>query len=187
MVLDPNQEEPAKEGADEAGTKWWVDVTERVQAKRPAGPAGMSFFTVAHDFEQEKAKERLTDINPKILAAANPPQGGWAYISLAETTYPEKERERLMGLVALPSYARGVFVDCGRSVRMLVTGTPQGERLLDLTLSDAPSFDCWIHNDWVREQLFDDVESAVLAFRGLVVQYLSPKSIALYDSIQARV
>jgi len=168
--------------------RWWVDLggTEKVKVRRPAGPAGSQFFEVAHDFEQERARERLTDNNLKLLHAANPPEAGWGYVQLAETSYPERELERIKRLVALPQYARGVIVDCGRSVRLLVTGTPVGERLLELALGEAPSFDCWVHHEWVREAVFDDGDKALRALRGFVVEYLSPAGIAHAESVAAR-
>ena len=168
--------------------RWWVDLggTEKVKVRRPAGPAGSQFFEVAHDFEQERARERLTDNNLKLLHAANPPEGGWGYVQLAETSYPERELERIKRLVTLPQYARGLIVDCGRSVRLLVTGTPLGERLLELALGEAPSFDCWVHHEWVREVVFDDGDKALRALRGFVVEFLSPEGIAHAESIAAR-
>jgi hypothetical protein len=168
--------------------RWWVDLggTEKVKIKRPPGPAGSKFFQVAHDFEQERARERLTDNNLKILNAANPPQAGWGYVQLAETKYPDRELDRIKKLVALPEYGRGVIVDCGRSVRILVTGTPVGERLLELALGEVPSFDCWVHNEWVREALFDDAEKALRALRHFIRDYLSPEGIAQSEAIAAR-
>jgi hypothetical protein len=182
----------AKKSEESAGptvsNRWWVDLggSEKVKSKRPPGPAGSQFFQVAHDFEQERARERLTDNNLKLLHAADPPEGGWGYARLAETTYPERELERIKNLVGLPAYARGVIVDCGRSVRLLVTGTPVGERLLELTLGEAPSFDCWVHNEWVREALFEDADKAIRALRGFIREYLSPDGIARAEAIAAR-
>jgi hypothetical protein len=168
--------------------RWWVDLggTEKVKAKRPPGPAGSKFFQIALDFEQERARERLTDNNLKVLAAADPPKGAWSYVLFGETAYPERELERIKRLVGLPRYARGVIVDCGRSVRLLVTGTPVGERLLDLTLGEAPSLDCWINQEWVRETVFDEADQALRAFRRVVQEYLSPESIMQYEAIRPR-
>jgi hypothetical protein len=168
--------------------RWWVDLggTEKVKVKRAPGPAGSQFFQVAHDFEQGRAVERLTDNNLKLLATVEAPEGGWGYVRLAETTYPERELERIKRLVALPAYARGVIVDCGRSVRLLITGTPVGERLLELALGETPSFDCWVHNEWVREALFDDAEKALKALQRFIRQYLSPEGIAESEAIAAR-
>ena len=168
--------------------RWWVDLggTEKLKVKRAPGPAGSQFFQVAHDFEQERARERLTDNNLKLLVAADPPDGAWAYIRLADTTYPERELQRIKQLVNLPPYARALIVDCGRSVRILVTGTPIGERLLELTLGEAPSFDCWVHNEWVREALFEDADRAIKALQRFILEYLSPEGIARAEAIAAR-
>ncbi|HVO25336.1 MAG TPA: hypothetical protein VMW56_17075 [Candidatus Margulisiibacteriota bacterium] len=168
--------------------RWWVDLggTEKVKVRRPSGPAGSQFFQVAHDFEQERARERLTDNNLRLLRAADPPEGGWGYVRLAETSYPERELERVKRLVALPAYARAVIVDCGRSVRLLITATPPGERLLELALGEAPSFDCWVHHEWVREAVFEDADKALRALREFIREYLSPEGIAHAESIAAR-
>jgi len=186
MAKRPSEEKPAQEPT--VANRWWVDLggTEKVKVKRPAGPAGSKFFQVAHDFEQERARERLTDNNLKVLTTADPPRGGWGYVQLAETAYPHRELERIKQLVALPAYARGVIIDCGRSIRLLVTATPPGERLLELALGEAPSFDCWVYHEWVREALFDDADKALRAFRGFIEQYLSPDGIARYEEIAAR-
>jgi hypothetical protein len=168
--------------------RWWVDLgsAEKVQVKRPPGPAGSQLFQVGSDFVQDTARERLTDHNLKLLQAADPPDGGWAYVRLAETAYPERELDRIKKLVPLPPYARGVIVDCGRSLRLLVTGTPVGERTLELTLGDSPSFDCWVRNDWVREALFDDADKALKALQRFIRSYLSPEGIAHAEAISAR-
>jgi len=168
--------------------RWWVDLggTEKVKVKRASGPAGSQFFAVAHDFEQERARERLTDNNLKILTAADPPEGGWGYVRLAETAYPERELERIKKLMPLPPYARAVIVDCGRSIRILVTGTPPGERLLELALGETPSFDCWVRNEWVHEALFDDADKALRALQRFIREYLSPEGIARSEAIAAR-
>jgi hypothetical protein len=169
-------------------TKWWVDTggNEKVRNKRPPGPAGMSFFQVGHDFEQERARDRLTDNNLKILMSVNPPEAEWSYLQFAETTFPKRELDRVKKLVELPRYGRGIIIDCGRSIRLLVTATPVGARILELTLGEAPSFDCWINQEWVREEVFDDGEKAIRAFRRFIYDYLAPESIVRYESIAAR-
>lgn len=168
--------------------RWWVETSPKQRPKPPPaqGPAGSGFFTVAHDFEQDRARERLTDNNLKLLQLANPPEGAWGYVQLAETTYPKRELDRVKQLINLPPYARGAIMDSGRTIRLLVTGTPIGERILELALGEAPSFDCWIDGEWVREALFDDVNAAVKAFRRFLVQYLSPEGIAHHRAIAAQ-
>jgi hypothetical protein len=185
----------AKKASDEKSghgptvtNRWWVDLggVEKARPKRPPGPAGSQLFQVGNDFEQEKAKDRLTDHNVKLLTMADPPEGGWGYVRLAETAYPERELERVKRLVTLPPYARGVIIDCGRSVRILVTGTPVGERVLELALGEAPSFDCWVCNEWVREALFEDADKALKALQRYMREYLSPEGIARAEAIAAR-
>ncbi len=173
---------------ESASSKWWVDTggNEKRCNKRPAGPAGMGFFQVAHDFEQETARDRLTDNNLKVLIDADPREGEWSYLRLPETAFPKRELERVKNLVGLPRYARGVLIDCGRSLRLLVTGTPIGERVLELTLGEAPSFDCWVNGEWVREAVFEDADAAIRSFRRFIQRYLSPEAIARDEMVTAR-
>lgn len=167
--------------------RWWVDTGDkRREPARPGGPAGTSFYRSAIGFEQETARSRLTDLNMKLLVEANPPEGGWGYVRLAETTFPEKKLERIKQRVALPPYARGVVVDCGKTIRLLITGTPIGERILDLTLSYAPSFDCWIADEWVRERVFQTSDQAIAALPALIEEFLSPQGIAHWESLRVQ-
>jgi hypothetical protein len=189
-------DEPGEPGGAPPAVKdrWWVETAdkrrerrERAAAAPPPTPVGSKFYRSGIGFNQETARSRLTDLNLKLLMQANPPDGGWGYVQLAETTFPERERERIKEQVALPGYARAVLVDCGRSVRILLTGTPLGRRILDLTLGDNPSFDCWIDGEWVREQLFRDSRSALGALRRYIPQYLSPDGIATWEALRAQV
>ena len=172
--------------------RWWVETGDKKKERpapvvTPAAPVGSKFYRSGIGFDQETARSRLTDLNLKLLQQANPPEGGWGYVQLAETTFPERERERIKEQVALPAYARAVLVDCGRSVRVLVTATPVGQRILDLTLGDNPSFDCWIDGEWVREQVFRDSRGAIGAMRRYIPQYLSPEGIAEWERLRAQV
>lgn len=171
---DPEPQQPT------VTDRWWIEVGEKRRnvPKRPSGPAGMSFFRTGEGFEQEKARSALTDLNLKLLQEANPPEGGWSYLLLVGPPFPERERERIKNLVALPSYARGAVIDSGRLIRLLVTGTPIGGRILELALGEAPSFDCWIESEWVEEAVFQDADRALRAFRKYIESYLSPEAIA---------
>jgi len=171
-----------KEGGAQQRTvsdRWWVDVGEkrREVQKRPSGPAGMSFFRTGEGFEQERARSALTDLNLKLLQEADPPEGGWSYLQLVGPPFPERELERIKALVALPPYARGAVIDSGRWIRLLVTATPIGARILELALGEAPSFDCWVDGEWVEEAVFEDADRAIKAFRKYIEEYLSPAAI----------
>jgi hypothetical protein len=187
-------DEPGEPGGSAPAVKdrWWVETRDKrreqaAAAPPPAPPVGSKFYRSGIGFNQEAARARLTDLNLKLLMQANPPEGGWGYVQLAEMTFSERERERIKEQVGLPPYARGVLVDCGRSVRVLVTGTPLGQRILDLTLGDNPSFDCWIDGEWVRERLFRDSRGALGAMRRYVREYLSPEGMATWELLRAQV
>lgn len=183
----------AEETPDEAQTnlanRWWVDTAgtgKTAPAKPIAAPVGSKFFRAGIGFEQECARDRLTSNNLKILRQAQPPEGGWAYVRLAETAHPEKDQERLRRALPIPRYARGVLVDSGRTVRVLVTGTPIGERVLEFTFGYAPSFDVWIRDEWVGEAVFGNPGEAIRAARNKIKQYLSPEEIARAEAVAAR-
>ncbi|GBD27725.1 hypothetical protein HRbin30_03080 [bacterium HR30] len=168
--------------------KWWVDTTraENIRGRRPGGPAGMRFYEVARGFEQEKARERLTDNNLKVLLDASPNLGEWKVIHFTEKHFPRRELERVKNMVLLPAYARGVIVDCGRNVRLLVTGERIGERVLELTLGETPAFDAWIGDEWVAEREFRGANRALREFRRLIREYLSPEAIAAYEATRPK-
>lgn len=176
--------------------RWWVDTGDKnkkgqkptapAPPDKPAAPVGSRLYRSAIGFDQEIARARLTDLNMKLLVEANPPEGGWGYVQLAEKPFPEQERERIKSKINLPTYARGAVIDGGRSLRLLFTGTPIGERVLDLALTEVPSFDCWIHNDWVREEVFENRRHALSRIRKLIDEFLSPEGIALWETLRAQ-
>jgi hypothetical protein len=181
--------ETPEQKPDAIANRWWVDSSGKERNRPQPAPtalAGAKFFRAAVGFAQEPARDRLTDNNLKIVRQAAPPEGEWVYVKLNDSAFSERERERITREIALPPYARGVIVDCGRTLRLLVTGTPIGDRLLDLTLGEAPSFDCWVHGEWVRETVFKDNNFALRAFKRLVPEYLSPEAIRLSEEIAAR-
>jgi hypothetical protein len=85
---------------------------------------------------------------------------------------PQADLERMKQRLPLPRGARGVIVDCGRAVRFILTGDPIGERILEFTLGEECSFDCWVRGDWVREELFNGLDDALRKARPYVRQYL---------------
>jgi hypothetical protein len=185
-------DEPGDSPATAVKDRWWVETKEKRRERKaatpsPPSPVGSKFYRSGVGFDQDTARSRLTDLNLKLLMQANPPVGEWGYVQLAETTFSERERERIKEQIGMPAFARGVLVDCGRSVRVLVTGTPIGQRILDLTLGDTPSFDCWIDGEWVRERLFRDQRGAIGALRRYVREYLSPEGIATWEALRAQV
>jgi hypothetical protein len=181
----------AEGGGPAVKDRWWVDTgdkkRERAATPAPRAPVGSRFYRSGAGFDQDVARTRLTDNNLRLLREANPAEGEWAYVLLADKPHRAQNRQRIQEQMALPPYARGLIVDCGRTLRLLVTGTPLGDRLLDLTLGEPPSFDAWIGGDWVRERVFRDQRSALGGMRRLIAEFLSPEGIAAWEAMRAQV
>lgn len=185
-MADEKKDKPTVEN------RWWAELVHKREqsAKRPEAPphpvAGMKFFRIAEGYDQDRARDNLTDQNLRLLHELNPEEGLWSYTALLKQRYPKRELERIKQQLDLPAYARGAIIDSGRSVRLLVTGTPIGERLLELALVVPPSFDAWVKGEWVREELYRDNQQALNRFRKLIRRYLSAEGIADAESISAR-
>ena len=166
-----------KESGKAVENRWWVDTGKAKE--RPRGHAdapqqiGSKFFAVAEGFDQEQARTRLTDLNLQILDEARPPVGEWRVVyTVPNQRLPAHELERMKSRLPLPPGARGVVVDSGRSARFIVTGDPVGERILEFTLGEESSFDCWIRGDWVREEVFGSLDDALRKARPYLTRYL---------------
>lgn len=161
--------------------RWWVETS----VKRPRQPkpehdrpeAGKSepnggaelpqstiverFYSVARDYEQDRAKEDLTDNNLRIAHAADPQPGQWVYVPMTEEHYPERLIKRVKDEFRLPREARGIILDHGRLVRLLICGPELEDWMIDVTLSDEPSVDVYVWNTMYRERLFRRAEEAM--------------------------
>jgi hypothetical protein len=157
--------------------RWWVDQGKDAKGaplERPPAPFGHRFFRTGDGFEQDRARARLTDSNLKWLEENQPPPDGWKVVQvLADERFPEKKLERVKAALPLPPGGRGVLVDSGTSVRAIITGSPPGERLVEVRLGDESSFDAWVHGEWVREALFRDLDEALRRVPALVREYLT--------------
>lgn len=155
--------------------RWWVDQgksRERAKPEERQAPAGAQFFRSVEGYDQEQAREHLTDLNLKLLAQANPAPGEWAYLPLIEERSPGKEVEKIKRALPLPANARGVLVDAGQSLRAIVTDMSSSERILEFNFIDEASFDCWIRGEWVREEVFKDKHKLLLQAPELLREYL---------------
>lgn len=115
-------------------------------------------------------------MNLKLLDEVRPPADEWRVIHLApNASVPAGSLERVKRRLPLPPGARGVIVDSGRSARFVLTGDSVGERVLEFTRGEASSFDCWIRGDWVREEVFRDLDDALRRAGRIVDEYLGPK------------
>jgi hypothetical protein len=158
--------------------RWWVDTGKTTEPAKPIAsgerpPVGSNFFDIGYEFDQERAKLRLTDLNLKFLDEGAPAPNQWRLIRMVPNeSVPAAQVERMKRCIPLPPGARGVIVDSGRSVRFVITGDPVGERVLEFTLGEESSFDCWIRGEWVREELFRDLEDALRKARRYIGRYL---------------
>lgn len=167
MALNPNVE-----------NRWWVESNtkkprqSKSEAELPQLPVAMSFYTVAKDYDQDRAKDDLTDNNLRIARAADPPQGDWAYVSMTEEHYPPRLVKRIQQEFRLPHEARGIVLDHGRLLRLLICGPGLEDWMIDVTLADEPSVDVYVWNTMQRERLFKRAEDALKQARRWAINLL---------------
>ena len=170
--------------------RWWAEVGAPKEPVKPSPSPrplpGARFFKIAEGYDQDEARDHLTNSNFRLLQESCPSPGTWGYVSLLPHRFPARELSRVKRLVPLPPYAAAVVVDSGRSIRLLATGNPIGERILELTLLKPPSFDCWVEHEWVREELYTSLDQALRRFRQHIRDYLSPQALAHSDAVRAR-
>jgi len=157
--------------------RWWVDERKDkngVPLERPPAAFGGRFFRTGAGFEQNRAQRRLTDLNLKWFDEVPASPGAWAVLHLLEQErFPAGKLDRVKGALPIPPGGRGVLVDSGNAVRAIITGTPLGERLVEVRLGEDNSFDAWVYGEWVREVLFHNFEEAVRRTPSLVREYLT--------------
>ncbi len=158
--------------------RWWVETTfkkprqTKAETDLPQLPVAMSFYTVAKDYNQDRAKDDLTDNNLRIAHAANPPSGDWAYVPMTEEHYPARLVKRIKEEFRLPREARGIVLDHGRLLRLLICGPQLEDWMIDVTLADEPSVDVYVWNTMQREQLFKRAEDALKQARRWAINLL---------------
>jgi len=164
--------------------RWWVD-SERERGRektKRGGQVGSRLFAIGKGYDQERARENLTDLNLKLLREADPACGAWSYLALTEGRCTEQRLGQVKGLLNLPDYARGLIVDSDGSLRVLVTGTPPGERIVEMTLGDEPSFDFWLNGEWIAEKLFKSEREAFEALSRSLGKYLLPEGLPGFNA-----
>lgn len=157
--------------------RWWVDQgkdTKGTPIPRPPAQFGHRFFRTGDGFEQEHARLRLTDSNAKWLQEANPPADSWAIVQILPGERMQPARvDKVQAAFGLPAGGRGVIVDSGNALRLIITGHPWGERLVEVRLGEESTFDAWVRGEWVREALFRNFEDGLRRAPALVREYLT--------------
>ena len=161
-------------------TKWWIDRGPVKEREKPAaapvkGIVERWAYDLLKNYNQDQAAKNLVDINNKILHNLSIGPGEWGYYSLGIGTYAVEKLNKIKSGLPLPSGARGVVVDAGFSVRVIITGEPVGARFIDINFTDAPSLDYWVNGQLVEERLFANMGEALKRIRSDLVDYLRPR------------
>lgn len=158
--------------------RWWVETTVKKPKKAkseqemPKLPVAMAFYQVARDYDQDRAKDDLTDNNLRIAKAADTKQGDCVYIAMTEEHYPPHLVKRVKEEFRLPREARGIVLDHGRLVRLLICGPEIEDWIIDITLGDDPSVDVYVWSVMYRERTFRRAEEALRQARKWAINLL---------------
>ena len=178
----PDVETAAPEAAGAAGdpvvqeVKWWIDTGTKRQPdgseREPIGVIERWAFELLKDYRQERALQNIVDINGQVLREFDTNEDRWVYLSLGVGEFPAKRLDHIKDSLRIPRYARALAIDAGYSIRVLLTGDPPGEKVLDINFTDAPSLDYWINRELIEEQMFRSVDDALKRLRNSVHRYL---------------
>lgn len=158
-------------------TKWWIDRGPVKEREKPAAPAKGIVekwaYELLRNYNQDQAAKNLVDINAKLLKGLSVGSGEWGYYSLEIGTYPTEKLAKIKSGLPLPAGARGLVIDAGYSVRVIITGEPIGARFVDVNFTDAPSLDYWVDGQLVEERVFANVGEALKRIRLDLPTYVS--------------
>lgn len=160
-------------------SKWWIDRGPVKEREKPAEPVKGIVERWAYDllkgYNQDQAAKNLVDINSRILKELSVAPGQWGYFSLEVGTYPPEKLNRIKRGLSLPAGARGMIIDAGYSIRVVITGEPIGARYVDINFTDAPSLDYWVDGQLVEEKVFSNEGEALKRIRPALERYLRPR------------
>ena len=159
-------------------TKWWIDRSPVKEREKTAEPVKSIVEKWAVDllknYNQDEAAKNLVDINPKIFKGLTIAPDEWGYYSLDVGTYPPDRLAKIKSSLPLPAGSRGIVIDAGFSVRVIITGEPIGARFVDINFTDAPSLDYWVNGQLVEERVFANLGEALKRIRVDLADYLRP-------------
>ena len=122
-------------------------------------------YELLKNYNQDQAAKNLVDINPKFLKELTIAPGEWGYYSLEVGTYPPDKLAKIKSGLPLPRHPRGIVIDAGFSVRVIITGEPVGERFVDINFIDSPSLDYWVNGQLIEERVFSNIGEALKRIR----------------------
>jgi hypothetical protein len=157
--------------------KWWIDRGPVKEREKPLakgqGIIEKWAYELLRGYNQDQAAKNLVDINPRLLKALTVGPGEWGYFSMEVGTYPPEKLAKIKNGLPLPPGARGLIVDAGYSVRVVITGQPIGERYVDINFTDAPALDYWVDGQLVGERVFSNIGEALKRIRPHLATYLN--------------
>jgi len=157
-------------------TKWWIDRGPIKDREKPVAPVPGIIEKWAYEllrgYNQDQAAKNLVDINSRLLKELSVAAGEWGYFSMDVGTYPVEKLAKIKNGLPLPAGARGLIVDAGYSVRVVITGDPVGQRYVDINFTDAPALDYWVNGLLVQERVFSNVGEALKRIRPDLPKYL---------------
>jgi len=160
-------------------TKWWIDrrpVKERDKSAEPVkGIIEKWAVDLLKNYNQDEAAKNLVDINQRIFKGLTIAPGEWGYYSLEIGTYPPERLAKIKSSLPLPAGTRGIVIDAGFSVRVIITGEPVGERYVDINFVDAPALDYWVNGQLIEERVFSNLGEALKRIRPNLPRYLNPR------------
>lgn len=158
--------------------KWWIDrgPTKEHEKESQLGRGIIEkwAYEMLKDYSQDQAVRNVVDINQQILKELPVLPGGWGDLSLGVGRYPANRLAKIKNSLQLPSHARALAIDAGYSVRILITGEPIGERLVDINFTESPSLDYWAKGELVEEVLFSTVDDTLRKLKVSLHAYLNP-------------
>jgi hypothetical protein len=156
--------------------KWWIDHgPEKERDKKVLPHQGLIekwAYELLKDYNQDQALQNIVGINQQVFKELSLPVGQWGYLSLGVGKHPAGNLTRIRETLQLPRNARALAIDAGYSVRVLITGEPVGERVVDINFTEAPSLDYWINGELVEEKYFSSVDQALRKLRHSFHGYL---------------
>jgi hypothetical protein len=159
-------------------TKWWIDRGPVKEREKPAEPVKGIIekwaYELLKNYNQDQAAKNLVDINPKLIKELAVEQGEWGYFSLDVGKYPADKLAKIKTGLPLPARTRGIVIDAGYSVRIVITGEPVGERYVDINFTESPSLDCWVNGQLVRERVFSNAGEALKRIRPELGYFFNP-------------
>ena len=158
-------------------SKWWIDrgpVKEREKAVAPvSGIIEKWAYELLRGYNQDQAAKNLVDINARLLKGLSVPLGKWGYFSMDVGSYPAEKLAKIINGLPLPPNARGLIIDAGFSVRVVITGEPVGARYVDINFTDSPALDYWVNGELVQERVFANIGEALKRIRPELSRYLN--------------